>query len=134
MKLHKPLFLLAAALLVSLPSAYADSTGSNYLNGGVGEEELAMMHSSAKEYPLHITFSAGKSGTYLADVPVKIVDLHGKTVFDLAEAGPLLYVRLPKGTYIVKAVSKDVPLSSKVKLDGKHNKSIILHWKHEPDE
>ncbi|MES2364290.1 MAG: carboxypeptidase regulatory-like domain-containing protein [Pseudomonadota bacterium] len=134
MKLHKPLFLLAAALLVSLPSAYADSTGSNYLNGGVGEEELAMMHSSAKDYPLHITFTEGRSGTYLADVPVKIVDLHGKAVFDLADAGPILYVRLPKGSYIVKAVSRDVALSSKVKLDGKHNKSIILHWKHEPDE
>ncbi len=133
MKLHKPL-LLAAAFLVILPSAYADSTASNYLNGGIGENELAMMQSSAKDYPLHITFSEGRSGTYIADVAVNIVDLHGKTVFTLPEAGPLLYVRLPKGTYIVKAVSRDVTLSSRVKLDGKHNKSIILHWKHEPDE
>lgn len=133
MKLHKPL-LLATALLVTLPSAFAESTASNYLNGGIGEGELAKMQSSAKDYPLHITFSEGKSGTYIADVTVKIVDLHGNTVFTLTEAGPILYVNLPKGTYIVKAVSRDVTLSQKVKLDGKHNKSIILHWKHESDE
>jgi hypothetical protein len=133
MKLHKAL-LLATALLVTLPSAFAENTAPNYLNGGIGEGELAKMQSSAKEYPLHITFSEGKSGTYIADVAVKIVDLRGKTVFTLPEAGPILYVNLPKGPYIVKAVSRDVTLSQKVKLDGKHNKSIILHWKHEPDE
>ena len=127
MKLQKS-FVLAAALLVVLPLAHAQDTSSNYVNGGIGEEQQTMMHSVAKDYPLHITFSEGTDGAFIAEVQVTITDKHGKAAFELPDAGPLLYVRLPKGKYVVKAVYKGVAQSSEVTLDGKHSKAVILHW------
>ena len=127
MKLQKS-FVLAAALLVVLPLAYAEDTSSNYVNGGIGDEQQTMMHSVAKEYPLHIMFSEGTNGAFIAEVQLTITDKHGKVAFELPNAGPMLYVRLPKGKYVVKAVSDGVAQSSKVTLDGKHSKTVILHW------
>lgn len=127
-------FVLAAALLVVLPLAHAEDTSSNYVNGGIGEEQQTMMHSVAKEFPLHIIFSEGADGAFIAEVPVTIADKHGKVVFELPDAGPMLYVRLPKGKYVVKAVFNEVAQSSEVMLDGKHGKTVIMHWRGAPEE
>lgn len=132
MKLKNAL-LLAATLCVATPLAYAEDTASNFVNGGIGEEEQTMMHNVANEYPLHIEFSKSERGAFLTDIPVTIKDGHGKVVFELPSAGPMLYVRLPKGTYTVNAVYEGEAQSGKVTLDGKHNKRVVLHWKRPAD-
>ncbi len=132
MKLQKS-FVMAAALVLALPLAYAGNS-TIYVNGGIGDEGMARMHSVAKEYPLHIVFSEGKDGAFIADVPVTIVDRHHKTVVDVPDAGPMLYVRLPKGKYVVNAAHKGVKQSGSVTLDGKHSKSLIMHWAGAPQE
>ena len=126
MKLQKS-FVMAVALALALPLAYADDS-TNYVNGGIGDEGMARMHSIANEYPLHIIFSEGKDGAFLADIPVTILDRHHKAVVELPDAGPLLYVRLPKGKYTVNAEHHGVKQSRSVTLDGKHAKSLIMHW------
>lgn len=133
MKLPKKSLLMAAAFAMALPLAHADDT-ANYVNGGIGDEGMARMHSLAKDYPLHIVFSEGPDGAFIADVPVTIRDRHHKTVFELPDAGPMLYVRLPKGKYIVNAEHKGVKQSNSVTLDGKHSKSLIMHWAGAPQE
>ncbi|BBP01393.1 hypothetical protein [Sulfuriferula nivalis] len=125
--------LLASTLCVATPLTYADDASANFVNGGIGVDEQTMMHNVANEYPLHIEFSKSERGTFLADIPVSIKDSHGKVVFELKDAGPMLYVRLPKGTYTVNAVFDGEAQSGKVTLDGKHNKRVVLHWKRPAD-
>lgn len=127
MKLQKSVVLIAA-LMVILPLAHADAAPSGYVNGGVGQEGYKMMRRIASRFPLHIAFSEGKDGAYLAAIPVTITDRLGKPSFVLPEAGPLLYVRLPKGTYTVKATYMGVTQSGKVTLDGERTRNVILHW------
>lgn len=125
--------LLLAATLCAAPISYADETTTNFVNGGIGEDEQTMMRNVANEYPLHIEFSKSERGAFLADIPVSIKDKHGKVVFELQDAGPMLYVRLPKGTYTVYAMYDGETQSGKVTLDGKHNKRVVLHWKRPAD-
>ncbi len=129
----KNTLLLVATLYAATPLTYADDTTSNFVNGGIGEEEQAMMHNIANEYPLHIEFSKSERGAFLADIPVTIKDSHGKVVFELPNAGPMLYVRLPRGTYTVNAVYDGETQSGKATLDGRHNKRVVLHWKRPAD-
>ncbi|MFA5171379.1 MAG: hypothetical protein WC426_07415 [Sulfuriferula sp.] len=135
MKLKHSL-ILATALFAAMPLAYADDSPStcSYINGGIGEEDQAMMHRVAKEFPLRIEFSKTERGSYLVDIPVTIKDDHDKVIFELAKAGPMLFLRLPKGKYVVSAVWDGETQSSKVTLDGKHSKRVILHWKRAPEE
>lgn len=131
MKLQNSL-LLASALFIAMPLAYADSNSCSYVNGGIGEGDQAMMLRIAKEFPLRIELSEGKRGSFLADIPVTVTDSHDKVVLNLTNVGPILLVRLPKGNYTVKAISNGVAQSAKVTLDGKHTKRVVLHWDREP--
>ena len=79
--------------------------GTTYLNGGVGESEVQYLKSSMKDYSLALVFSR-PGGEYLANVAVTIKDAKGRTVFDVASAGPYLLVKLPPGRYAVVAASQ----------------------------
>ncbi len=133
MKLQKS-FLLAAALVMGLPLAHAEGNTCSYVNGGIGADDQAMMQRIAKEFPLRLEFSQGDKGAFVADVPVTITDEHGKVVLNLSNVGPMLYVRLAKGKYTVKATHNGVAQSSKVTLDGKTGKRVVLHWDHAPED
>jgi hypothetical protein len=131
---------LGAALLTALPlSALAQDsivvetvTATTYLNGGVGKDEEAAMRRVAKEFPLRMAFSERKDGEFLADVPVVIADARGNPVFELPNAGPMLYVMLPDGKYKVSARFKGLTESQDVTLTGKGGKDLYFHWKGAP--
>ncbi|MCC6197810.1 MAG: hypothetical protein IT518_25445 [Burkholderiales bacterium] len=133
--------MIGASLLATLPLAALaqDSivvetvTATTYLNGGVGKGEAATMRRLAKEFPLRMTFSERKDGEFLANVPVVIADARGNPVFELPNAGPMLYVMLPDGTYTVRARFKGLTESQQVTLAGKDGKDLYFHWKGRPD-
>ncbi len=133
MKLQNSL-MLATALFLALPLAHAEGASCSYVNGGIGEEDQAMMRRIAGEFPLRLEFSQGERGAYLTDIPVTITDEHGKTVLNLSSVGPMLFVRLPKGTYTVRAESKGVAQSSKVTLNDKRGKRVVLHWNYPAED
>lgn len=132
--------LLGASVLTMLPLAAnaQDSivvetiTATTYLNGGVGKDEEATMRRVAKEFPLRMTFSERKDGEFLADIPVVIADARGTPVFELPNAGPILYVMLPNGKYKVTARFKGKTESQEVTLSGKDGKDLYFHWKGKP--
>ncbi|MEO8037650.1 MAG: carboxypeptidase regulatory-like domain-containing protein [Betaproteobacteria bacterium] len=145
MKIQHPslALLLGAGLLAATPLATlaADAGnlivprtvhGTTYLNGGVGKEEESAMHRMAKEYPLRITFSERKNDEFVVDVPVTIYDAHGKTVFELPKAGPMLYVKLPEGKYKVRARYEGRVESRTVDLAGAGGKNLYFHWTDKP--
>lgn len=93
-----PLLANADALVVE-PVVAETFFVTTYLNGGVGNGEEALMHRIAHEFPLRLTFSERKDGEFIVNVPVVIFDAKGNPVFELPNAGPMLYVILPDGKY-----------------------------------
>ena len=79
-----------------------------------------------------MTFSERKSGEFLADVAMVIVDGHGKQLFELSKVGPMLYVKLPNGKYKVSARCKGLTESQEVRLAVQDGKDLYFHWKGKP--
>lgn len=102
-------------------------SGISYLNGGIGADEQAQMQRDARDWPLHMTFSEGKAGAFVADAQVKITDKAGKTVFALNGAGPLTYVKLSPGEYRVMASHKGKELTRQVHVDHKGG-NLYFRW------
>src|SRR5579859_5650997 len=98
MKIGTPLtgLSIGASLLATLPlEASAQDpivagiiNGTTYLNGGIGREEEAAMRRMSGDYPLRMTFSERKDGEFVADVPVVIVDGHGRQVLNSPRPAP----------------------------------------------
>lgn len=122
----------APAAPALLPPQAQTINGTTYVNGGVGKEEKDAMRSMAAEYPLRITFSQRDNGELLADVPVAIVDAHGNRVFELPDAGPMLFVKLPPGKYEVSATFEGERQLRPVQLPGAHDGDVYFHWKGPP--
>jgi hypothetical protein len=110
----------------------ADSAKMTFLNGGFGKEERNAMYRIEKAYPLRMTLSERKDGELIADVPVVISDAMGNQVFELHNAGPILFVKLPKGKYKVSARFGGLTESQEAVLDGKHGENLYFHWKRRP--
>jgi len=119
---------------VSSPVALDTSTDANYLNGGIGTEEADAIRMKAASYPLRITFSQGKDGRSIAGATVSITDSKGNQVFELQDAGPILYVKLPNGSYKMKAEYEGVSLNKNIALAGKKGINVYFNWKGSPDE
>jgi len=99
-----------------------------YLNGGIGDDEAETIRSKANDFSLHLTFAEGPNDALTANIPVVITDARGDPVLAVSDAGPLLYVMLPKGRYTVTAQAHDVGETEHVTLDGKQGKDVVFHW------
>ena len=101
--------------------------GVSYLNGGIGAGEQEQMRRDAHSWPLHMTFSEGKNGDFVADAQVKIMDKAGKTVLDVNGAGPLTYVKLSPGEYRVMAEHNGKSITQAVHV-GKAGSNLYFRW------
>ncbi len=76
-----------------------------YLSGGVGSDQSTEIKQQMSKYPLVLEF-AGRTSSgndYLADIPVRIADVHGHAVLSTVANGPFLLASLPDGRYSVTA-------------------------------
>lgn len=80
------------------------SDGINYITGGVGDEELAVLKAQEDNYNAHLLLTS-MNGEYMGDVALNFLDKQGNEVLKVDSAGPLFYVNLPAGTYNVEATS-----------------------------
>ncbi|WP_027820373.1 carboxypeptidase-like regulatory domain-containing protein [Paraburkholderia bannensis] len=74
-----------------------------YLSGGIGIDQSTALKDEMHNYPLVLEF-AGKTrqgNEYLADVPVRITDMHGTTLLNVTSHGPFMLASLPNGRYKV---------------------------------
>jgi len=107
--------------------AWQAYNGTLFITGGVGEEEMEQINASRGEFNLQLLM-AEKSGTYVTGVQVTITDSKGATSLDVDSAGPYLLVKLPAGTYQIKAVYDDRSQNKRVELrEGKAQK-MIFSW------
>ncbi|MBA4109615.1 MAG: carboxypeptidase regulatory-like domain-containing protein [Leptothrix sp. (in: Bacteria)] len=90
--------------LDALP-AEKTSLGVTYVSGGVGLDESGALKVARKDYSLDIeTFQlANGKNEYIAAVPLTITRPNGQLVFQAPTDGPFTLLRLPPGTYVVKA-------------------------------
>ena len=128
--------LMATAAGASVPSSYradlprAHRSGPvTYLTGGIGHEEALAMKRAAQDYPLELVFveRKGRKESYLADMPVRIVDDKGKVVFEGQSEGPYFLARLPKGRYTV-STRWDAWSSSRPVTVGKERQRVVFAW------
>lgn len=102
-----------------------------FVTGGVGEDEKEAIEAAKGDYNLHV-INSSVDGAYVGDVRVVIHTAGKGNVHEKLNivAGPLLYVRLPAGSYVLKAT-----LGAQVKQQNftvtKRGKSVYLPlgWK-----
>jgi hypothetical protein len=84
-----------------------------WMSGGVGDEARDEMRKVAASYSVHVVFSDAQ-GAYLAGIPFAVTKLNGRDMYSGTSTGPLLYLKLPPGSYQIAA-----------KFDGTwHNKPV----------
>ena len=127
--------LLLASLILISSSAFAQplkifstKSGTRYMTGGIGEEDVAVMRRHAKQFTLNLLLSEGSSGRWVTDANVNIYDEASNLVFRMVAAKPMLYVNLPAGTYTILANNNGQKLRHKFKVAA-INQRIILNWK-----
>jgi hypothetical protein len=105
--------------------------GITFVTGGIGEEQKQALLAVRHEYNLLLTFANKVSGEYRADVTLCIQNAKGAQVLGATSVGPLLYAKLPAGTYQVTAIALGKPLvrSIAVRKDGVHE--LVFYWEGE---
>jgi hypothetical protein len=133
---------LAAAIALSAAGAVAQTTGPaahqqngiTYVNGGVGQEEQAAMRAQRADYNLQLTFATSQSGAYRSDVQLDIMDAKGANLLSVPNTGPMLFAKLPPGTYRISAAAEGKTFKRTVKI-GAGAKEMTLHWENDsPDD
>lgn len=107
------------------PQTYNQSV--QYITGGFGNSEQNEIKAHSNLYNVHLTF-ADQQGAYLSAVQVVITNQHNQTVFEASNTGPLLYVKLPDGTYNLKATYNNQIQSSTFRLQGNAQMNNVMRW------
>jgi hypothetical protein len=126
---------LAAALtsMLGSPPALALSEGVTaqglaFISGGVGQDERETMSVRRNQFSLHVTAAARRSGAYLGDVRVRIVDAAGKIVLETTMDGPWLLVGLALGEYRVEASHGEQALTKTTKIHASDLHEVFFYF------
>lgn len=116
--------MLAAAL--ALGSNLACAQEPEYITGGVGAEQREEMKAQREQYNLLLTF-ADRNGELQAGVALTVRDRQGRTVLELPDAGPMVYAKLPPGSYRIAATvdGRQQVRSANV---GRGPREVAFHW------
>lgn len=74
----------------------------SWVTGGIGYEAMSEMRRLSADYNVQMMF-IGARGSYLAGIPFSVKQRNGELVHSGVTEGPLLYLKLPAGTYQVAA-------------------------------
>ena len=107
--------------------SWHDQGGVLYVSGGVGEVELDWIKNSGREFGLRLLL-AERNGAYVAGVHVQISDRQGKTMLDIADAGPYLLAKLPTGTYRIDATYEGRRQSRQIHLRDGQPVNMSVLW------
>ncbi|CAG2155354.1 carboxypeptidase regulatory-like domain-containing protein [Cupriavidus numazuensis] len=119
---------LSPAHAVAILSEHTAPSGVPYVAGGIGKGQVDAMRSMQANYNLRMTFARARTGEYLADIRVRVEDLHGKRVVDAMVPGPLLYARLPEGTYRVSSTFGTQEQTRQVKIERGHARELVIYF------
>lgn len=121
----------AASSFAQTPTADEFLTGTkgsiDFATGGIGEEQQKAVKALAGNYNVLITF-ANKNGEYRANVGATVLDKGGEMVFDIDGAGPLLYVKLPQGTYRINVRSDAGNKTKNISVPPLGKREVAFTW------
>lgn len=104
----------------------ATALGNRYLAGGVSEAETAAMQEQRQMFSLWVITAARKTGAYLTDTKIRIIDSRQRVVFDSSIEGPWLLIDLPLGRYTVQASSNGQMIERATTIHpGDHHQAIF---------
>lgn len=125
---------IASCIGLASPRAFAQAAsapvamqGVTYLTGGIGEDDVQQLRAAAAKYDLHVTF-ASKTGAYLSDIDVSISTESKREVLSIRTEGPLLFVNVPPGRYLLAANYAGKAQTKHVTVPPKGAVEIVLRW------
>ncbi|MGE5386327.1 MAG: carboxypeptidase-like regulatory domain-containing protein [Betaproteobacteria bacterium] len=116
-----------AAWSQATPPAPQESNGIPYLSGGVGDGERQQLEAVSKDYNLKLIL-AERSGSYIAQVDVNIVDAKGSTVLEAQSVGPFFLAKLPPGNYRVTATYGGKVLRQRIAVPSRGLQTREFYW------
>lgn len=101
-----------------------------FVSGGIGSCESQEMRNIAKQYQLELVFvqKTATTESFLASVPVEIIDKKGSYVLDTVTKGPYLLAKLPNGRYSVTATFNGETKEQQVSITSKHQR-VVFMWR-----
>jgi hypothetical protein len=84
-----------------------DYQGIRYVSGGIGLSGREELNALSPQFNLRLMFAIHGTGSFLADVGVRILDSGGAVVLDAKSEGPHFLAQLPPGRYTVEASARD---------------------------
>ena len=102
--------------------------GISYVTGGIGSASQARTKALGGDMNLSLVFAKAQGGNYVADVDVQVIDQSGKKVLALKSSDPLLYARLPAGSYKVTATAAGKTIERNVVVPATGQRAETLLW------
>jgi hypothetical protein len=99
----------------------------SYVSGGVGQDESKALERERSHWPLSMQFT-GPGSDFLADVHVRIVDVHNNEVLHADSLGPFMLVKLRPGRYTVHATYKNRDQTKTVNIASKGSTQVAFYW------
>jgi hypothetical protein len=99
----------------------------SYVSGGVGQDESKALERDRSHWPLSMQFT-GPGSDFLADVHVRIVDVHNNEVLHADSLGPFMLVKLRPGRYTVHATYKNRDQTKTVNIASKGSTQVAFYW------
>ncbi|TQV64916.1 MAG: carboxypeptidase regulatory-like domain-containing protein [Halothiobacillaceae bacterium] len=102
--------------------------GISYIGGGVGVVERKALDQWARDYTLRIEMAL-KSGEYVGDKQVRILDAQGAVLIEARSDGPLFYTMLPTGRYVIEIRNGSVePQRREVTISADQQRRAFFVW------
>lgn len=93
--------------------------GIEYMSGGIGSDEAALMRVVEPRWPAVFEFAVKDGKSAATDVVLTVRDAQGNVVLDqIHSAGPYLVARLEPGRYTVEAVLGGQRIQREVSIQG----------------
>jgi hypothetical protein len=92
------------------------AAGTEYLNGGAGEEERAAMAARQSEFPFKVVLSAA-GGEFVVAEKLSVSTPQGE-LLEIRDAGPIVMIKLPPGQYTLVATWQGKTERRSVRLAG----------------
>ncbi|WP_420266192.1 hypothetical protein [Candidatus Magnetominusculus dajiuhuensis] len=130
--------LIVALLVLAAPAAFAEGdytpafqsgsvNGIDYITGGVGLDERESLDAIARDrYNVKLVF-AMTNRDYVSDVFVEITNKSGKRIFEATSDGPICYLKLPAGSYSIRASYEGVVRSQSITA-GATSRNVDFRW------
>lgn len=99
----------------------------SYISGGVGEDSREQLKAFASAFNLKLLL-AHKSGEYIGDVQIVIVDGQGKEILKALAEGPIFMANLPAGRYEVIATTEGLTQKLRATVVKGKLGTLVFRW------